>query len=257
MYALDCVRGSVAQVQGRGGRAHRRRRSGVFGATSRARPLPHLHGVGVGALVGLHARSAQMTSAGPAARPAGTTGLERLEAWFVTGSQHLYGEAVLERVGEHAREIAAHLDGAADVPVRIVWRPVVTTPEEIARRPPRGRCRARLRRRRRLDAYLLAGQDVDRRPDRPAQAPRPPAHAVQPRPAVGRDRHGVHEPPSIRARRPGVRVHPDAPPPWPQDRRRALAGSGGRTAPGGVVSGSGRLARGPSPADRPLRRQHA
>ena len=54
-----------------------------------------------------------------------------LEAWFVTGSQHLYGEAVLERVGEHAREIAAHLDGAADVPVRIVWRPVVTTSEEI------------------------------------------------------------------------------------------------------------------------------
>ena len=34
-----------------------------------------------------------MTSAEP---------LERLEAWFVTGSQHLYGEAVLERVGEHA-----------------------------------------------------------------------------------------------------------------------------------------------------------
>ena len=41
-------------------------------------------------------------------------------------------EAVLERVGEHARQIAAHLDGATDVPVRIVWRPVVTTPEEIA-----------------------------------------------------------------------------------------------------------------------------
>ena len=61
-----------------------------------------------------------MTSAGPPARPAGTTGLERLEAWFVTGSQHLYGEAVLERVGEHARQIAARLDGAADVPVRIV-----------------------------------------------------------------------------------------------------------------------------------------
>ena len=66
-----------------------------------------------------------MTSAEAAAGPAGTTGLERLEAWFVTGSQHLDGEAVLERVGEHARQIAAHLDGAADIPVRIVWRPVV------------------------------------------------------------------------------------------------------------------------------------
>jgi L-arabinose isomerase len=74
-----------------------------------------------------------MTSAGPTAGgPAGTTGLERLEVWFVTGSQHLYGESILERVGEHARQIAAHLDGTADVPVRIVWRPVVTTAEEIA-----------------------------------------------------------------------------------------------------------------------------
>ncbi|HSL33622.1 MAG TPA: L-arabinose isomerase [Candidatus Limnocylindrales bacterium] len=58
-------------------------------------------------------------------------GLERLEAWFVTGSQHLYGGAVLERVDENARHIARCLDQAADVPVRIVAKPVVTTPEAI------------------------------------------------------------------------------------------------------------------------------
>ena len=57
------------------------------------------------------------------------TGLRHLQAWFVTGSQHLYGEAVLERVGEHARAIAACLDESADIPVQVVAKPVVTTPD--------------------------------------------------------------------------------------------------------------------------------
>ena len=64
-------------------------------------------------------------------RAAGT-GLAGLEAWFVTGSQDLYGEAVLARVDDNARHIAGWLDEAAAVPVRIVARPVVTTPEAIA-----------------------------------------------------------------------------------------------------------------------------
>jgi len=55
-----------------------------------------------------------------------------LEAWFVTGSQDLYGDAVLARVDENARHIARCLDEAAGVPIRIVARPVVTTPEAIA-----------------------------------------------------------------------------------------------------------------------------
>jgi L-arabinose isomerase len=59
-------------------------------------------------------------------------GLRDLEAWFVTGSQHLYGETVLERVDENARHIARCLDEADDVPVRIVAKPVVTTAESIA-----------------------------------------------------------------------------------------------------------------------------
>jgi L-arabinose isomerase len=60
------------------------------------------------------------------------TGLRQLEAWFVTGSQHLYGEAVLERVDEHARAIAACLADSPAIPVSIVAKPVVTTPEGIA-----------------------------------------------------------------------------------------------------------------------------
>jgi L-arabinose isomerase len=58
--------------------------------------------------------------------------LHTLEAWFVTGSQHLYGESVLERVDEHARQIARRLDEATEVPVRIVPKPVVTTPDGIS-----------------------------------------------------------------------------------------------------------------------------
>jgi L-arabinose isomerase len=55
-----------------------------------------------------------------------------LEAWFVTGSQDLYGDAVLARVEENARHIARCLDEAAGVPIRIVAKPVVTTPDAIA-----------------------------------------------------------------------------------------------------------------------------
>jgi L-arabinose isomerase len=58
--------------------------------------------------------------------------LNELEAWFVTGSQHLYGEAALRTVADDARVIAGCLDEASEVPVRIVVKPVVTTPDEIA-----------------------------------------------------------------------------------------------------------------------------
>src|SRR4051794_35138303 len=58
--------------------------------------------------------------------------MAELEVWFVTGSQHLYGAAALERVAENARVIAACLDEQPQVPVRVVPKPVVSTPEAIA-----------------------------------------------------------------------------------------------------------------------------
>jgi len=61
-----------------------------------------------------------------------TPPLQHLEAWFITGSQHLYGPEVLEKVDENARHIARCLDEAAEIPVRVVAKPVVTTPEAIA-----------------------------------------------------------------------------------------------------------------------------
>lgn len=57
--------------------------------------------------------------------------LKKLEVWFVTGSQHLYGEETLRQVASHSTEIAAALDTASGIPTRIVFKPVVKTPEEI------------------------------------------------------------------------------------------------------------------------------
>jgi L-arabinose isomerase len=57
--------------------------------------------------------------------------LQQFEVWFVTGSQHLYGPETLEQVAEHSRTIAAALNDAAAIPVRIVFKPVLTTPDEI------------------------------------------------------------------------------------------------------------------------------
>ena len=54
-----------------------------------------------------------------------------VEVWFVTGSQHLYGPEVLEKVAEHSRRIVAGLGDSARIPVRVVFKPVVTTPEAI------------------------------------------------------------------------------------------------------------------------------
>ena len=53
------------------------------------------------------------------------------EVWFVTGSQHLYGPQMLEHVAEHAVEIAAALDEAPAIPVRVVIKPIVTGSDGI------------------------------------------------------------------------------------------------------------------------------
>lgn len=57
--------------------------------------------------------------------------LKEWEIWFVTGSQHLYGEETLNQVAAHSRTIAASLDEAKNIPVRIIFKPTVKTTEEI------------------------------------------------------------------------------------------------------------------------------
>ena len=46
---------------------------------------------------------------------------EAHEVWFLTGSQGLYGEETLQQVAEQSQRVAAALDEAAEVPVRVVW----------------------------------------------------------------------------------------------------------------------------------------
>ncbi|BAM05146.1 L-arabinose isomerase [Phycisphaera mikurensis] len=53
------------------------------------------------------------------------------EIWFLTGSQHLYGEETLAEVAADAREVAAGLDAAESVPIRVVHKPTLTTAEEV------------------------------------------------------------------------------------------------------------------------------
>ncbi|MFT2722077.1 L-arabinose isomerase [Deinococcus sp. A31D244] len=53
------------------------------------------------------------------------------QLWFVCGSQHLYGEGPLAQVADHAAQIAAALDASDAVPLTIVAKGVLTTPEEI------------------------------------------------------------------------------------------------------------------------------
>lgn len=57
--------------------------------------------------------------------------LQQYEIWFLTGSQHLYGPEAIAQVGVHSQEITNALDAASAIPVRVVYKPVLTTPEEI------------------------------------------------------------------------------------------------------------------------------
>ena len=55
-----------------------------------------------------------------------TRGTDGLEIWFLTGSQALYGEETLEQVAEQSADIAGRWTSAGAIPVRIVWKPVLT-----------------------------------------------------------------------------------------------------------------------------------
>ncbi len=58
--------------------------------------------------------------------------LSPFEVWFVTGSQHLYGPETLRQVDSDSKAIVDALNASAGLPVKLVFKPVVKTPEEIA-----------------------------------------------------------------------------------------------------------------------------
>jgi len=57
--------------------------------------------------------------------------LKQFEVWFVTGSQHLYGPETLKAVALHSQEIARALNAAPAIPVKVVFKPVMVSPDAI------------------------------------------------------------------------------------------------------------------------------
>lgn len=57
--------------------------------------------------------------------------IKNFEVWFVTGSQHLYGEETLRQVDEHSKIIANSLNDSSNIALQIVFKPVVKSSEEI------------------------------------------------------------------------------------------------------------------------------
>jgi L-arabinose isomerase len=57
--------------------------------------------------------------------------LDPAEIWYITGSQHLYGDAALKQVAANSRKIVDALNASKRLPLKIVFKPVLTTPDQI------------------------------------------------------------------------------------------------------------------------------
>ncbi|WP_029033833.1 L-arabinose isomerase [Salinimicrobium terrae] len=57
--------------------------------------------------------------------------IQKKEIWFVTGSQHLYGEETLRQVAKNSSEIVKGLNNSELVPLKIIHKDTVKTPDEI------------------------------------------------------------------------------------------------------------------------------
>jgi L-arabinose isomerase len=58
--------------------------------------------------------------------------LNKFEVWFATGSQHLYGPDTLKLVAEDSQAIVSGLSKSSIIPYKIIFKPVLTTPEAIS-----------------------------------------------------------------------------------------------------------------------------
>ena len=59
------------------------------------------------------------------------TDFKQMEVWFITGSQHLYGPKTLAQVDIDSSTIVDGFNKSGKFPVKIVFKPVVKTPDEI------------------------------------------------------------------------------------------------------------------------------
>jgi L-arabinose isomerase len=57
--------------------------------------------------------------------------IEAKEIWFVTGSQHLYGDETLNQVAADSKAIVNGLNESKHLPLKIVWKDTVKTANEI------------------------------------------------------------------------------------------------------------------------------
>ena len=57
----------------------------------------------------------------------------RKQIWFLTGSQHLYGEEVLQQVADQSRRISDVLAAAPEVVADVVIKPLLVDSDAIRR----------------------------------------------------------------------------------------------------------------------------
>lgn len=58
--------------------------------------------------------------------------IHNYEVWFITGSQHLYGPETLKQVVVHSKKIATAFNRAKNIPVKVKYKALLTTPDEIS-----------------------------------------------------------------------------------------------------------------------------
>ena len=56
---------------------------------------------------------------------------KRLKLWFLTGSQHLYGEETLRQVGLHSQEITKALNEAEAISASVEFKPVLKSADDV------------------------------------------------------------------------------------------------------------------------------
>src|SRR5688572_29040734 len=62
-----------------------------------------------------------------------TTAIPVPEVWFLTGSQAMYGPETLDQVAAQSQDLAAKLAASTELPVRVVWKPVLLDSASIHR----------------------------------------------------------------------------------------------------------------------------
>ncbi|HSV15506.1 MAG TPA: L-arabinose isomerase [Tepidisphaeraceae bacterium] len=55
-----------------------------------------------------------------------------VEIWFITGSQHLYGESALKQVAANSQKMVDALNASGRLPLKLVFKPILTTPEQVS-----------------------------------------------------------------------------------------------------------------------------